>query len=60
MLEHNFWLAEFKPVFEFICLYSFEKFAKVSFSSPSFGSIQPSSLAILCSPALLSPRPSSP
>jgi hypothetical protein len=43
MLEHNFWLAEFKPVFEFICLYSFEKFAKVSFSSPSFGPIQPSS-----------------
>jgi hypothetical protein len=25
MLEHNFWLAEFKPVFEFNCLYSFEK-----------------------------------
>jgi hypothetical protein len=43
MLEHNFWLVEFKPVFEFNCLYSFEKICKVSFTSPSFGPAQPSS-----------------
>jgi hypothetical protein len=28
MLEHYFCLVEFKPVFEFICLNSFENFAK--------------------------------
>jgi hypothetical protein len=35
-------LVEFKPVFEFICLNSFERLQNVSFSSPSFPCFQPS------------------
>jgi hypothetical protein len=50
-------LVEFKPVFELICLNSFENLQNVSFSSPSFPCFQPS---YPLQPSTVSPWPSLP
>jgi hypothetical protein len=58
LLLHSCWsTVEFKPVFEFICLNSFENLQNVSFSSPRFPCFQPS---YSLQPSTVSPRPSSP